>query len=108
MKRFLSFINQLTRSPKKMPKIIFDTIKYDVTSITGSNLRNIMLIANKNDINDLDPSDTTDIQYYPVSENDEWKVNVVKELTDVKFGLLNLDNFSMKDVREMLDHICTA
>ena len=107
MKRFLSFTNQLIQSPKKMPKILFDTIKYDVTSTTGSNLRNIMLLVDKTDIEDIYPSDLMNIQYHPVEESNKLKIDVAKELIDLKFGLLYLENFNQKEIKDMLNLVCT-
>ena len=44
MKRFLSFTNQIKNSKKEIPAKILNWIKYDVRSVTGSNLRHIMEI----------------------------------------------------------------
>ena len=50
IKRFLSFIDQINKSPKIALKKLYHTIKDDTQSVTGYNLRRIMLMVNKNDI----------------------------------------------------------
>ena len=50
MKRFLSFLNQIQNSSKNAPKQLLEYIKRDARSITGSNLRNLLLISDKDDI----------------------------------------------------------
>ena len=41
-----------------------------------------MMLANKNTIGELNAGNV-DFDYYKVEENDEWKVNIVKELNKI-------------------------
>ena len=86
MKRFLSFIQQIENSPKLLPNLLLRTIRNDSRSTTGSNLRNILLLTSKYDSVMLVPSDALEIEFLPVPEEDTWKINLVKELIDVKWG----------------------
>ena len=108
IKRFLSFIEHLKRSPKKLASNLLKTLKNDVSSTTGSNLRNIMLIVGKTDIEDLNPLDAEKIEYCAVDDQNQWKINVAKELMEVKSGSLQLDNFSFKEVEQMMSLICVS
>ena len=108
IKRFLSFAQQIMKSPKIALKNIFNIVKYDTQSVTGYNLRRIMLLVNKNNISDLSPSDANTIEYEPVQLKDKWKVQLVKEITDIKFGEQVLENFPHDDLQKILDFICTT
>lgn len=61
IKRFLSFIEHMKSSSKIMTKKLFEIVKNDVSSVTGSNLRNIMLMVNKTSIEELNPTDAENI-----------------------------------------------
>ena len=63
IKNFLSFILQIQRSSKIVPNVILEQIKFDVRSVTGSNLRNILDLTDKDSIEDLRPSDAMRIRY---------------------------------------------
>ena len=67
MKRFLSFILQIENSPKTLPKLLLQTVKRDCRSVTGSNLRNILLLTNKDNVEELVPDDAFKIDYNPVT-----------------------------------------
>ena len=57
MKRFLNFVQQIKKSSKKASKFLLESIQHDARSITGSNLRNILLKTDKTSIQDLVPND---------------------------------------------------
>ena len=82
-KRFLNFTKQIQKSSKKLPKTLFKLVKNDVSSVTGSNLRNIMLVMGKSRIEDLEPDDACNIKYNPVKDENKWKIEVGRELLEV-------------------------
>ena len=49
-----------------------------------------------------------DIEFVPVPEEDVWKINLVKELIDVKWGEASIANFSTDEIDEILEQICTS
>ena len=108
IKRFLSFIEHLKKSPKIVAGKLLKTIQNDTSSITGSNLRNIMLLVKKTSIDNLNPTDSDIIKYWPVEEENKWKIDIAKELLEVRSGNMELENFKSKEVQEMLSFICTS
>ena len=70
LKRFLSFCQQIRQSSKKALRNVFNRIYTDSQSVTGSNLRNIMFLVNKNSVDDLHPSDTSEISFRPLPESE--------------------------------------
>ncbi len=56
----------------------------------------------------LVPADVLDIEFVPVPQEDVWKINLVKELIDVKWGEASIAYFSTDEIDEILEQICTS
>ena len=108
MNRFLSFISQIERSPKSLPLKLLKLIRHDARSTTGSNLRNIMLLLGKVSIDDIRLKDIDNFEYSPVLPENQWKVNMVKEITDVQADQLNVENFSRQELEEIMEYLCRS
>ena len=76
--------------------------------MTGQNLRNMMLLFDKNSIDDIKEKDILEFVYAPVENNDEWKIQMVKELIDVKNKELEIENISNDEVELMTEYLCTS
>ena len=108
MKRFFGFLEQIRRSPKKIPSFLLNIIKNDARSTTGQNLRNMMLLFDKNSIDEIEEKDIIEYVYAPVESKDEWKVQMTKELIDVKNKELEIENLSKEEVDLMIEYLCTS
>ena len=108
IERFLSFLNQIEKSKKLIPKQLLSFIKKDVRSTTGSNLQNILLLTNKNTIEELILEDIKSIKYNQIEREDEWKVKFFCEVTDIKFNQVEVENFSKEELDEILAYLCTT
>ena len=106
--RFLGFMEKITSSSKHAIKMLMDTSKKDVRSVTGGNYRNIMLLLGKTSIEDVKKEDVEKIEYFPLDETEFWKVNAIKEIIDVKNKQLDLENFKTEEIEEMLTFLCTS
>ena len=79
-------------------------------SITGQNLSVIAKDANLDliKIMNMSPNSVADlIVYAPVPENCEWQVNFIKELLQIRAGGLEVENFSEKEVQNLINFIST-
>ena len=108
LRRFLSFLNQIEKSTKQVPKHLLRLIKYDTKSTTGSNLRNLLLLTNKNTIDELVKDDIDKLNYCDIEEDMKWRIEMTKEIIDIKSSRLELENFSTDELNEMLEHLCTT
>ena len=106
--RFLNFISQIQKSPKILPNVLLQCIKRDCRSVTGSNLRNILLLTNKDDISQLVNSDVTKLVYMPVPDHEIWRVEMLKELIEVKWGDVTIDNLEENEINEIIEELCTT
>ena len=105
---FLSFLEQIHKSKKNVPKQLLSFIKNDARSTTGSNLRKILLLTKKNTIDELSKDDATALHYHEVDPKDAWKINMIKEITDVKFNQLEVQNFTNDELEEIMSFLCTS
>ena len=105
LKRFVKFTGALSTSSKLPIKTLFNTIKKDCRSITGSNLRKTMLLVGRNDVNDVKMKDLDVLVFSKTKKEDEWKINMVKELLEVRNKQLELNNFNREEISNLLDHI---
>ena len=83
-------------------------VKTDTRSTTGSNLRNILLLTEKDTIQDIDFKDIEHLVYSPVKVEDLWKIDLVKEIVDVKADQITVENFDDEDLKNILEHICSV
>ena len=87
---------------------MLQTVQNDARSTTGSNLRKILIQTNKNNVERLEVEDYSSIKYHELHESEAWKVGLAKELTDAKFGRVNIENMNIDEVCNTLDYICTS
>jgi hypothetical protein len=92
-------ISQINKSRKNLPKQLLNCIQSDTRSITGSNIRKILQVGYR---------DIENIEYAKMTDVNCWRVDVIKELTDVKFGQLIVDGFSMEECEEILQYACIS
>ena len=82
--------------------------KQDCRSTTGRNIRHISNLFNGKSIDTITGKDLKDMKYHEVAEDDQWRIKLVKELTDVKYDQLELSFFDRTQIDEVLDYICTT
>ena len=70
MRRFLSFLKQIKRSKKIIPKQLLNVIKNYTRSTTGNNIRNILLLCGKCQVEEIDDETMNQIRYHPFHEED--------------------------------------
>ena len=80
----------------------------DVRTVTGQNLRNILLMTNKLHVDQLDPSIVSNLEYHKMDKHETWRTNLVREILDLKHGNLVLpDGWSDDELEEILNLACT-
>ena len=106
--RYLGFMEKIACSEKKAVKMLMETAKKDVRTITGHNYRNIMLLVGKTTVDAVTKADADKIEYFPIDEADKWKINAIKEIIEVKNSNLKIANFELEELEEILTHLCTS
>ena len=107
LKRFLTFIESIKASKKIALKNLFNVVKDDCRSVTGRNLAKIRNLVRKTSVDSLVPADSSAIRYCEIDVSDRWRLRIVSEITDTKFGLSTVDGFSRAELKTILVHVCT-
>ena len=100
--RFLSFLTSMEKSNKPLLKVLKEVTERDTMSRTGRNLREILLITGKNDISELSKSEVDNLSYFPMSQEDEWKLELINMLLEEQESS-GLDD----DSSDLLNLLCT-
>ena len=108
LSRYLGFIEKIMSSGKQAIKMLAETAKKDVRSVTGQNFRHIMLLLGKTSVEAVEKIDVKEIEYFPISKEDSWKVDVIKEIVEVKSTAIEIDNFEEEELDNILLYLCTS
>ena len=106
--RFLGFMENIAKNKKEALKMLMNTAKQDVRSVTGKNYREIMLLVGKTSVNDVTRKDADKIDYFQMDVKDLWKVDFIKEIINVKSKKANIDNFNREELETVLTYLCTS
>ena len=106
IKRFLNFVKSIKSTSKFILRNLFNLISKDVRSITGSNLRKILLLVFKSDVNELTPADSLLIQYRKENDMNTWKIKMVKEIIELRNDTLHVENLNENELEEILHYLC--
>ena len=108
IKRFLSFIEQIQKSDKVLPKQLLRLIQSDTRSITGCNVRKILLLVKKSKVEDITKEEIENIEYATLTDDDIWRVKLIHEITNVKFGQTFVEGFLVEECDKILQYACTS
>ena len=108
IQRFVNFTQNLTGSQKPQLNNLYQKIKNDCRSTTGRNIRRIENIFNGKRYKEIGKHEIRKKEYIPITEENKWRLPIVKELTDVKFNQLFIEGFTRSQMKDMLIHICTT
>ena len=68
-----------------------------------------MILMNKNNIRELESFEVKEsLSYNPVPEDQQWRIGFLREMIDVRAGDLEVDGFSVKEISEIIENICTS
>ena len=105
---YLGFIKRIKNSSKAVLKQLYKLASQDVRTVTGSHLRNILMMTNTLNIDQLEPNVVTTIDYHPVKDNNIWRINMMNELIDIKQGNINQPTgWSTEELDSLMNFVCT-
>ena len=108
IKHFLTFVDRIKSSNKIALKNVFNVVKYDCQSVTGSNLRNIMLLVDKTNIDSLCVSDSLNIPYHEIPQEELWRVELINETVDTLWGENTVEGFTRDEISSILGYACAS
>ena len=109
VRNFLKFVASIKKSNKPVLRQLFAIAKSDVRTITGSNLRNILLQTNLLNVDELHPGTADLIRYKEILEIDKWRIPIIREIIDMKCGDIDPpEGWTIAELQEILDLVCTG
>ena len=113
--RFTKFVKAIFKSSKPAVKFLYSTVASDVRSVTGSNLRSILVNTGVQVVPGAAQGWVIKKQtQFPVPEVDHWKVPLLHSLLLVRAGDFtitfddNTDDDEMNIPEDILSNICTS
>ena len=108
MSRYVGFSDNLWKSKKSLLRLIFSTCSSDLSSLTGQNLAYLLTKYRKSSLKELtlDKDSIKKTRVYPISLEENWKINIIEEISLLKLNLLEVD-FDLDNIEEILEHLCT-
>ena len=101
-------MDKISKSGKERVKMLMETSREDVRSVTGSNYRNIMLLVGKSSVNDVRKEDVEKIGYFELDSDESWKVGSIREIIQVKQGLMQVPGFGSDELETIFNYLCTS
>ena len=103
--RFLNFISKIYKSKKEVLRRVLSSIERDCRSTTGRNIRKLKL-----QLDDFDQRRIIEFcnkPYIEVPIGDEWKLNMAKEIINIKSDTLIVNGISQKELDDICAYICS-
>ena len=107
-KRFVAFTEKLSNSPKHTVRYINRKIGKECRSITGANLRRIMLECDTESFNRPTRSEISRKGFEATPAGEEWRASMIRELIVVRDGVMGTIGWSPEEIEEALLHLCTT
>ena len=108
--RYIGFVSSLSQSVKPFIILLFNSCCSDLTTRTGQNIEYLLHKYSVKNFTNLkrEQNIIKKARVHPVSENEEWKLILIEELSLVSRGQLDLDeDFDDNMLEEIMDYICT-
>ena len=105
--RFIKFIQNIQNKSKKMSaNYLLQLIKNDTNSITGKNIRQIADDINNFNLLNTDIKELKNkLCFVEQTEENQWKINAIKEITNVKQNEMTIVFDNDKMTHQELDHL---
>ena len=84
---------------------MLEIVKHDCRSTTGSNLRKVMLLLMKCNVDEISKVDLKNQIYNSIPSGHEWKVCLAKEIILIKNNDLEVEYLGAAELDEILNHI---
>ena len=107
-KRFIAFTKKLEKSPKMVVRKINQIVGKDCRSVTGENLRRILIHYDSDPIKGPTRDDISKKAFKELPIGEEWRVSMINELIDMRDRSMEADCWSSNEIEETLTYLCTT
>ena len=64
-----------------------------------------MILLGNTPVEAVEKKDVNDIKYFPISKEDSWKMDVIKEILEAKITTVEIDNFEENEIDSILMYL---
>ena len=107
-KRFVRFVSQMIKSKKTALRSLCLKLMKECRSTTGKNIRNLMVRFRCGTYSELQKNVVKDVPYVEADEQDKWKIEAVKDLTEAIYDGNILPNFTTTEIDDIRQYIATC
>ena len=104
--RLVKFDATLMSSGKSSVKFLAWLCHGDHRTVLGKNMGSICRELSSNAVTAVDVK--KQMEYFPVPEDETWRIPIIKELLEIKSGNAKISNFAEEDVSDLLNILCTT
>ena len=108
LKQEIKFANALRYNKKRTIKSEFSLLEEDTGSIIVKNLHKIMRLCGKSNVRDTTCTDIDGLNYNAVTDGKKWTLNFLKEVINLRDGILFVPEISREEILNILDYVCTS
>ena len=103
--RYVKFIQSLAKSPKMCVQFLLQKVLKNVETVTGRNVAYITRkTGHKFDILSVTPNLLKrSLKFCNMKTEDKWRVNMIKEVTNIKQNMLKLEGFSTEELDDSMN-----
>ena len=111
--RFVKFIQSIETGHKLGPIYLLETIRKNTMTITGKNIQYICDKLNVENFADINVNEVKkNLKFKEIPENNVWKIDMIKELTNVKMNNLHIpfddkEELTELDINDIISFIAT-
>ena len=108
--RYIGFADSLGKSSKPLIGLLFNCIRADLGSQTGQNIHFLCNKYFKQSLGQLiaDRSTIKKAKVSPLSETENWKLNLIEEVSLILKGQLEIEFDGEPLLEEILEFVCTT
>ena len=108
IRNFISFVNKVKQSPKKILRVLYKVSSRDTRTVTGSNLRNILLLTSQYDVDGLAMKQVDQLKYREMDPLNQWRISLIWDIINIKNRVFDLpDSWTQEDLDQVLISACT-
>ena len=91
--RYITFMQSISKHQKFPVQFLFQLTRRNLLSVTGRNIRKILDETGQEDILEIKVTELKKtFKFCTIEEENKWKVQIIKELVNVKQGTIFIDD----------------
>ena len=68
----------------------------------------IMLQCDKNSLHSLMISDIDALVYFPIPDQEVWRIDLIRELLDTRLDIIDVPGFSSEEITDIINFACVS